>query len=232
MALIAMMSTPLVLVSLNALNMSRATDQVAGFLEKAASYSKTNNTYVWVGFFEEDPTTPFNQPAKAGIGRIVISMVASKDCTSIVDPFGKGMRIDPTRLVQVDQLLRIENLHFADVASPLKPEANGGGDSWNTRPDIQMSQKTSRIGESSPNNTIFPFIYPVGTVVLFPKYTFFKTILFSPCGEAVMNTSYNLVPWLEIGLQPVHGNNKGSQPTNMAAIQVSGVTGEVKIYRP
>ena len=229
--LIALLSTPLVLIGLTNLNIRSATDEVAGILEMAASYSKTNNTYVWVGFFEEDPNAPIHQPAKAGVGRIVISVVASNDCTGIVDPFGQGMQIDPARLIQVCKLLRIENIHFADIPSPLKPELDGVGDSWDSRPEVQTPYKTSRIGESSPNNTIFPFIYPVGTFVTLPRYTFLKTIQFTPQGEAILNTSYSLVPWIEIGLQPVHGHCKGSDLANMSAIQVSGITGEIKIYR-
>jgi len=232
MALIAVMSIPLFLVTLSALAMDSATDQVASTLDAAASYSKANNTYVWVGFFEEDSTSLCNQPSRAGIGRIVISVVASKDCTQIVDPFGKGMPIDSARLTQVYKLLRIENIHFSDVTVPLNPQPDGSGASWETRPDVRTPEKTSRIGESSPSSTIFPFTYPVGSLATLPQYTFLKTIQFSPHGEVILNTSYSLVPWIEIGLQAVHGHFKGSGGADLAAIQISGVTGEIKTYRP
>src|SRR6266536_2548454 len=48
---------------------------IKGVLDTARTYAKANNTYTWVGFFEEDVSNPPN----AGIGRIVMSIVASRD---------------------------------------------------------------------------------------------------------------------------------------------------------
>src|SRR5467141_3793158 len=50
---------------------------IKGVLDQARTYAMANNTYTWVGFFEEkvDSTTP----GTAGTGRIVMSIVASKD---------------------------------------------------------------------------------------------------------------------------------------------------------
>src|SRR5437899_9231267 len=55
---------------------------IKGALDTARTYAKANNTYTWVGFFEENATNPGN----AGIGRVVISIVASQDGTKIYDP--------------------------------------------------------------------------------------------------------------------------------------------------
>ena len=231
LTLMAIVVTPLLVASLGVVDMTRGVDQVAGVLERAASYARSDNTYVWVGFFEENVGAPSVNPAKAGVGRVVISTVASKDSTPIVDPFGHGTQIDPARLVQVGKLLKLENFHFADVSPPLNPDQGGGGDCWDTRPEVRTAQKTSRIGGSSPSSTIFPFTYPVGSGVAAAQYNFVKTIEFSPDGEAVLNTSYSLVPWIEVGLQMVHGVSGRLDGSNLAAIQVSGVTGEVKIYR-
>ncbi|HEY2046158.1 MAG TPA: type II secretion system protein, partial [Candidatus Udaeobacter sp.] len=52
-----------------------------GVLDTARTYAKANNTYTWVGFFEEDASQPASSPARGGNGRIVMSIVASKDGT-------------------------------------------------------------------------------------------------------------------------------------------------------
>src|SRR5439155_26048027 len=49
---------------------------IKGVLDTARTYAKANNTYTWVGFFEEDASQPSSSPAIAGNGRIVMSIVA------------------------------------------------------------------------------------------------------------------------------------------------------------
>src|SRR5436190_23823318 len=52
---------------------------IKGVLDQARTYAKANNTYTWVGFFEENVSQPSTNPATAGTGRIVMSVVASND---------------------------------------------------------------------------------------------------------------------------------------------------------
>src|SRR5262249_17884182 len=59
---------------------------VKGVLETARTYAKANNTYVWVGFYEEDVSQSSTNPATAGIGRLVMSIVASKNGTTVYNP--------------------------------------------------------------------------------------------------------------------------------------------------
>src|ERR1044071_7131576 len=57
---------------------------IKGVLDTARTYAKANNTYTWVGFYEEDVSQSSTTPtATAGIGRIVMSIVASKDGTML-----------------------------------------------------------------------------------------------------------------------------------------------------
>src|SRR5204863_2839723 len=56
---------------------------IEGVLDTARTYAKANNTYTWVGFYEEDVSQVSMTPAAAGIGRVVMSIVASKDGTMI-----------------------------------------------------------------------------------------------------------------------------------------------------
>ena len=88
---------------------------VKGVLDTARTYAKANNTYTWVGFYEENvsnPASPNSDTPK--VGRLIMSIVASKDGTIIYDPNATGTNnfIDPTRLVQVTKLAKIENVHL------------------------------------------------------------------------------------------------------------------------
>src|SRR5262249_11798545 len=59
---------------------------IKGVLDTARTYAKANNTYTWVGLFEEDASQPSTNPATLGTGRLVMSIVASKDGSIIYDP--------------------------------------------------------------------------------------------------------------------------------------------------
>src|SRR3989440_3991706 len=57
---------------------------IKGVLDNARTYAKANNTYAWAGFYEEDVSS--TTPGTAGVGRLVMSIVASKDGTTVYDP--------------------------------------------------------------------------------------------------------------------------------------------------
>ena len=67
---------------------------IKGVLDTARTYAKANNTYTWVGFYEEDVSQPSvshgTDPCTGCVGRVVISIVASKDGTKIYDPNNPG----------------------------------------------------------------------------------------------------------------------------------------------
>src|SRR5437773_6640729 len=73
---------------------------IKGVLEQARTYAMANHTYTWVGFYEEDASTAPTNPATAGTGRLVMSIVASKDGTIVYDPSNPA-KIDTTKLIQV-----------------------------------------------------------------------------------------------------------------------------------
>src|SRR5207302_3563833 len=78
---------------------------IKGVLDQARTYAIANNTYTWVGFFEEDVSQPSTNPASAGPGRLVISVVASNDGTTIYTPSSPA-KIDTTKLVQLGKLTK------------------------------------------------------------------------------------------------------------------------------
>jgi prepilin-type N-terminal cleavage/methylation domain-containing protein len=200
---------------------------IKGVLDTARTYAKANNTYTWVGLFEEDVSQPSTNPATAGAGRVVMSIVASKDGTKVYDPNNLAT-IDPTKLIQVGKLNKIENAHlWTHTDTP-----SGTGSTFDTRPNVAS---TYCIGDSSPSNSATPFQYPVGSPAPSPQYTFRKAVQFSPGGEArINNNSNSLQTVAEVGLEPTHGAatpSPSATPANIVAIQFTGVGGGVTIYR-
>jgi type II secretory pathway pseudopilin PulG len=58
---------------------------IKGVLEQARTYAMANNTYTWVGFYEEDTTStaPTNVPPPyPGKGRVLLAIVGSMDPVS------------------------------------------------------------------------------------------------------------------------------------------------------
>ena len=199
---------------------------IKGVLDQARTYANANNTYVWVGFYEENVSQPSPNSTTPKIGRLVMSVVASNDGTIIYTSSAPGT-IDPTRLLQVGKLTKIDNVHlWTHTDTPLTPT----GSTFGARPNVPS---TYCIGDTNPAGTLFQ--YPVGSPAPAPQYAFLKGVQFSPGGSAqVINatTSYSPQTAAEIGLEPTHGNVAPSSiPANVVAIQLTGIGGNVKIYR-
>jgi prepilin-type N-terminal cleavage/methylation domain-containing protein len=225
-------------------DVTAAAYSVSGALEIARTHAKANNTYCWVGFFEEDASKPSTTP---GIGRLVISIVASADGTTI---YGSSSgAIDPTKLVQVGKLIRIDNVHL-----PLFKTGSASGDNFDSRPapdynnfngynDARIGELTGASPNTAPHTTPYRFQYPVGNPAPAAQYTFKHLMQFSPRGESRVNgDSYDIRHVVEIGLVPTHGSTaptpKAGAGTsaaeyagNVAAIQITGFGSTVKIYR-
>jgi len=198
---------------------------IKGVLDTARTYAKANNTYVWVGFYEENVSQPSPNSATPKIGRLVMSIVASNDGTIIYNLSSPGT-IDPTKLLQVRKLTKMENVHlWTHTDSP-----SNTGSTFDTRPNVTS---TYCIGDTSPSNSTTPFQYPVGNPAPAAQYTFVKAVQFSPGGEARVNNSTNtLQTAAEVGLEPTHGTaTPNPTPPNLVAIQITGMGGNVTIYR-
>ncbi len=206
---------------------------IKGVLDQACTYAKANNTYTWVGFFEENVVS--TTPGTAGVGRLVMSTVASKDGTIIYDPTNLARQDLTTSLIQVGKLTKIDNVHlWTHTDTP-----SGTTSTFDARPNVAT---TYCIGDQSPSNSTTPFQYPVGNPAPTAQYAaFVKAVQFSPGGEARIDNStvnangsavYPLQTAAEIGLEPTHGNVAPSSiPANVVAIQFTGGSGDVKIYR-
>src|SRR6266487_1030917 len=92
---------------------------IKGVLDTARTYAKANNSYTWVGFFEENAPDPSQSPANPGIGRIVMSIVASKDGTMLYTlPLSGLVTLPPASLIPVSKLIKVDNVHLNTFDPP------------------------------------------------------------------------------------------------------------------
>lgn len=201
-----------------------AVHRISAELESARSYAITHNTYTWVGFQEESVSgisQSSQEPPYPGKGRVLIAVIASRDGTELVqrdDPAGL-LPID--RFSQIGKTVKLENVHLTDLPAPL----GGMTGTFNGRPSYpcDTGNEAARISSDSAARSPFPFEVQ--------GCTFYKTVRFSPRGEAVVNNSAEPEHYAEIGIR----QTRGSQilvSSNVAAIQFTGIAGNVKIYKP
>jgi len=205
---------------------TKAVDEVELTLNRARTYAMAQNTYVWVGFYEESAVSGSNGnavPPYTGKGQVVLSVMASVDGTKIFEDDATPASLPASRLKPVSRLQKISRVHLADVGAPA-----GTGDSHTLagRPDSPYSgdaPEASRISSESAGRTPFPFDSA--------GYTFHKTIRFSPSGEATINGAAVPKRLGEIGLIPANGDQVQTSSGNLAAVQFSGIGGSVRAYR-
>jgi prepilin-type N-terminal cleavage/methylation domain-containing protein len=207
---------------------------IKGVLDTARTYAKANNTYTWVGFYEEDGSISSTNPATAGNGRIVMSIVASKDgtqvYTSVASP-AADMDSAGTRLLQVGKLVKLDNMHLRTFSNGT---GAGAAATFPTRPPVPGgSPDNAKIGDTSPPDSLRYFHYPPTATEGAAQYKFRKMIQFSPRGECrPQNDNYEMRAIMEVSFQPIRGTAVASVDSNKnCAIQLTGFGGTVKIYQ-
>ena len=255
LVVIAIIGILMVLVAPAFTNMKSANDvttaayTIKGVLAQARTHAQANNTYTWVGFYEENASTSSTNPPTPGNGRLVLSTVASKDGTNI---YGTSTgTIDCTKLTQVGNLVKIDNVHLPLLAIGTE---SGDADTFDTRPALQSDPTAgynfSRFGElngtipnTAPYSTPYNFQYPVGSPCPTAQYTFNKLFQFSPRGECRVNgDSYQVRRVVEVGLVQTRGStvptptsgagtSTATYSGNVVALQINGFGSTVKIYR-
>jgi prepilin-type N-terminal cleavage/methylation domain-containing protein len=206
---------------------------IKGVLDTARTYAKANNTYTWVGFYEENVANPASPNSDTpAVGRIIISIVASKDGTEVYTSVGSpaaDMDSNGTKLFHVGKLIKLENMHLRTFANGL-----GTGDTFPNRPSIPGgSPDNAKIGDTSPPDSLRYFHYPPTVTEGAAQYIFRKMIQFNPRGECrPQNDNYEMRTVIEVGLQQTHGTTPPAlaDPQN-CAVQLTGFSGHVKIYR-
>lgn len=204
---------------------------IAGVLDQGRNYAMANNTYVWVGFYEEDVTAAVSSnatPPYPGKGRVLTATVFSTDGTKIYEDGDPVAQLPPNRIKQLGRLVRIEGIHLTDIGAPSSTPSTAFVDSLDARPGWPYTyaggigaDHFNRINSDSSDATRFAFVAQ--------NYTFSKTVRFNSRGEANLNSTYSLKNAAEIGLKPTHGTVVDNGP-NVTAIQFGGVGGNFKIY--
>ena len=225
--------------------LTRSAYDITNLLDEARAYAKTKGTYTWVGFFEEDASKAAGNP---GTGRVVISVVASRDATAMYPAAGDQIALDaanapdPNNLLQLGRLMKLDNTHL----TVLKPEDvptrdqttvpaaayQVGKDDFGSNPSGQDEfGKHVPLADPSapPDANQVTFGYPIGAAT--PTSKFVKIIQFNPLGDAakIVDSPQRL---MEIGLRTARGAVVDPASKNCVAIQVTGIGGQVRIYRP
>lgn len=212
---------------------------IAGAVDTAHAYAMANNTYVYLGFVEYDASKSPGGTQTAGMGRVVVAAIASRDgtrgyadtssanaATSWQSGYAKG-----ANFVSVIPPTVFESTHLAALASPptsgamLRPDP--GNDAW-------------RVGSDSfKQDCQLSFSLPLGSDLTGGKYNFNQVLLFAPNGSVGVQTSYSdlgqtFPVCMEIGIQPTIGNAQpgATATSNYAAVTINGTTGAQRIYRP
>lgn len=217
-------------------DITRAAYEIKGALDQARTWAVANNTYVWVGFFEENGGESSKSPAVEGVGRVVIAAVAAKNGLRGYNLEGGAETLDAGNLVPLGKLQKFDGLHLGT----LNGDANQGivgsipATSGMARPAITSNNYD--LGQTDCRASTW-FGWPVQGA---SQYTFSKVIEFDPQGIARIQYASNrdFIPLhIEVGLQGAHGNVAQGAPADQthgryAALQINGMTGAVRIYRP
>ena len=236
--LLVVISIVAIMVGLTAPSLSRlkgvddvtvSAHNLKDIFDQARTYAMVNNTYVWVGIFEEDASLPSQIPAKSGKGRLVVSIVASRDGTRGYDPAIAQSDIShalaSSKLVQLGKLQKLENIHIFDASARAIGKRPAG-----------VVSAADIVGLASIPQ-LFTFQYPLtGTVIytygLGPSPGANGIIQFTPSGEAIAGSGSvkALSSILEVAIREARYDNDDVK--NVAALNISGITGQTTMFLP
>jgi prepilin-type N-terminal cleavage/methylation domain-containing protein len=225
MAIIVVMSS-LAGPAMNAIrgggDFNMAAYNISDALQQARAYAMAKNTFVYFGIKEVDAN---KDTLDDGTGSLAVAIVASK---SGERPYGQNpaaLSNDPTAanaIIPISRLQKFSNTHLADALS-----SDGG------MADRETSQ--SQVVSIASKDAATSFMWPVGAA---SGKEFKHVIEFDPQGVARVQTASttnvrSIKGWIEIPLQRSHGSaGAGASEKNQAAIQVDGMTGAVRVFRP
>jgi len=223
---------------LGANNLNRAAYTIQGALDQARTYAMANNTYTWVGLFEEDNSNPSQAPALAGVGCVVICVVASRDGSCIYSKTQaqadnpSAQALPSSRLVQIGKLTKVSNVHVFNATAQTIGKRRAGV--INDQNVVGLTSHPLLFSFQYPlsNNATYTFgVRPVATSGGLSAAN--GVIQFSPRGEAISDTGPVTIPatTFEIALEESYGSHSGNT-VNVAAIDINGLTGQIAIYQP
>jgi prepilin-type N-terminal cleavage/methylation domain-containing protein len=184
---------------------NKAAWEMVGFIDHAREYAMAQNTYVWIMFNQgQDATTQDRY--------IAVYAFASRDGSSTPNK---------SNFVQVGKLMILQNMTLDNLSA----YPYGG------RPTAGVLQVTGGVTMNVSS------IIPVTTIAT--KYSNPCRVLgITPGGlvempktSSVSFANMAIFKWLEIGLQPMRGEMK-VPAGGTAVIQIAGLTGQTRVYRP
>jgi len=225
-------------------------------LAQARAYAMANNTYVYVGFDEVSASDTSATPATGAgnYGLVVVAIAASSDGTNGFTngtTWSSSSAVGTTityNLVAISKLMKFPNVDLpgSQAGSPPSPPAGFTipsapppvNNMYRPTPGYYLSATNPPSGTSGSYCFTWPFPNAQGTPPGTVNYYFNNLIRFGPQGDATLITSASkpttvpMVDYIEVDIQPSHGNTVGTTPTNVCALQIDGSTGLVKTYRP
>jgi len=225
--ILALVSVPAIQGLQQAGGFDKSVYTMSDSLNFARAYAMAQHTYVYVGLTEVSRTqNPGASPQVAGIGKVILSVVATTDGLSDTSSWSTT----GTNLAQVRQTQILDSFHIASSAFPTTTIGAMA------RPANVTTTPVVLPAASAPAT---PFSLPLGSASGSGKYNFNTTnsevLCFNPQGGVLFNGSS--FQWLELDVQPVMGAVAPAIPTNVsqgnqAALVIDGLTGTVSIYRP
>ena len=213
-AVMTSLATPAFNAVRGAGSLAKAASDISGTLQQARSYAMSQNTYVYVGLQEVDAIQP---TASDGTGRMVIVAVASKTGTRPANVASESVAISKAQ--------PLDGAHMTDATALVA--ASGMADRESNLTDLSLPASSSA--------SQFKFNWPLGGTGT-AKYSFSKVIEFDPQGVARLQTNpgggSQVEHGIEIALCPARGNSAAATDANQASIQINGITGAVRIFRP
>jgi prepilin-type N-terminal cleavage/methylation domain-containing protein len=228
---------------MSAQTIAQASSDISQVLDDARSYAIANHTYVFVGFEEVNAS---NQPnasnqtlvSSSSGGRVAVLVVAAKDGSN--NYASASPYFNSANLTALSKVRFINSVHMADFSSL---SASSG-------PMAARAQiiTANSLGANATTGGTALFTWPLGASASNAEYSFYtsEVIVFDQEGLAgvVNSTTYTASgyaaptsSWIEIGLQLTHGTAIPTAPTNiatgqLASIQLDGVTGANRVFRP
>jgi Tfp pilus assembly protein FimT len=187
---------------------TKAAADIQGVLEMARTRAMLDNTYVFVGFAESDGTSE-KRPAPEGVGRIWVAAMATMD--------GQCTNLTASNLTPIGKIRYFDNAHLTNEVSSYTPTNTLSSNPVYLAPDSPLMQISWPLGASK--HTVNGF--NVGG------------IYFDPRGTANTNTNWVSLPQaIQMVLMPAKGSRVLTTGKNVVLIQVDGVTGAARCYRP
>ena len=193
--------------------LTKVTSDLTDTFEQARAHAMSQNTYVYVGLQEVDALSPTSAD---GIGQMVVAAVASKtglrptNFTADTVAISKALPLDGAHMTNTSSLVSTGNMQRPAVAA---------------KQAVDLSQ--------TPAVTTYRFAWPLGAAPGVARYNFSRVVEFDPQGVARVPsaTTPTLEPYIELGLVPARGNS-ATASSNQAVIQINGITGSARLFRP